>query len=75
MLAYTIEEDMKPARKILLPLIVLFAAYEAYIHFHPETTTFIDLLYDKLPIFMQKKILKTMLSTFIAIIRAKFLKS
>ena len=26
-LAYTIEDDMKPARKILLPVIILFAAY------------------------------------------------
>ena len=73
-LAYTIEDDMKPARKILLPTIIMFAAYEFYIHFHPEVTTAIDLVHNKLPIFMQKKILKTMLSIFVAIIRAKFLR-
>ena len=39
-----------------------------------EPEAFIDLLHNKLPIFIQKKILKTMLSTFVAIIRAKFLK-
>jgi hypothetical protein len=73
-LAYTIEDDMKPARKILLPVIILFAAYEFFIHFHPEVITVIDLLHNKIPIFIQKKILKSMLSTFVAIIRAKYLK-
>lgn len=65
---------MKPARKILLPLIALFAGYEFYIHFHPEVTTVLDLLHSKLPIFLQKVILKTMLSTLVSIIRTKYMR-
>lgn len=73
-LAYTIEDDMKPARKVLLPLIIMFAAYEFFIHFSPQIITIFDILHGKLPIFAQKALLKTMLSTFIAIVRSRFVK-
>jgi hypothetical protein len=65
---------MRPARKILLPLIFMFGAYEFYIHYNPGIITIIDLLNDKIPLFLQKTILKTMLSTLIAIVRAKYSK-
>ena len=56
----------------MLPLIIVFAGYESFMHFHPEVTTLIDLVHNKIPIFMQKTILKSFLSVFIAIIRTKF---
>jgi len=46
--------------------------YEAYIHINPSTITVIDLISNKIPIFIQKTILKTILSTLVAIIRTKY---
>ena len=46
-----------------------------FMHFHPEITTVFDLLHNKIPIFIQKAILKNLLSVFIAIIRTKFSRS
>lgn len=73
-LAFTADDDMKPSRKILIPLIIIFALYEALMHTHPEVMTIIDVFSNKIPIFMQKTILKTILSTVIAIIRTKYLR-
>ena len=44
-------------------------------HYHPEVTTVIDLIHNKVPIFIQKVILKNLLSVFVAIIRTKFSRS
>lgn len=74
-LSFTIDQEMRPARKYILPLIVLFAGYEFFMHFHPQVTTVLDLLHNKIPIFLQKAILKNLLSIFIAIIRTKFSRS
>lgn len=63
---------MKPARKYLLPLIFGFAGYEAFMHFHPEYPTAIDFINNKIPIFMQKTMWKTVLSILTAIIRTKY---
>ena len=74
-LSFTIDEDLRPARKYILPLIIIFGAYEMFIHFHPEITTVFDFMHNKIPIFLQKAILKNFLSVFIAIIRTKFSRS
>lgn len=71
-ISFTIDDDLRPARKYLLPLILLFGGYELFIHFHPEVVTIIDLLHNKLPIFLQKAIIKHLLSVLVAIIRTKF---
>lgn len=74
MLAYTIDDDLRGARKIILPLIFITGGYEYLVHTHPEYPTVIDLINSKIPIFIQKKILKTILTTLISIIRTKYLK-
>ena len=58
----------------MLPLIAIFALYEASMHFSPKTITVFDLLDDKIPLFVQKAMLKTFLSVIIAIIRTKHLR-
>ncbi len=63
---------MRPARKYLLPLIFIFAGYEAFMHWHSEYPTVLDLLNNKVPIFMQKTMWKTILSVLVAIVRTKF---
>jgi hypothetical protein len=71
-LAYTIEDDMRPARKFILLAIAAFAAYEAYLFHFPTTVTLIDVINDRVPIFLQNAVWKTTLSLLIAIIRTKF---
>ena len=71
-LAFTIDDDLRPSRKYIIFLTLLFGAYEMYIHFHPETMTIIDLLNDKVPIFIQKNIIKNILAILVAAVRTKF---
>ena len=34
-IAFTIDDKVRPSRKILLPLTLIFALYEFYIHWYP----------------------------------------
>ena len=73
-LAFTIDDDLRPARKFIIPLTFLFGAYEFYIHFYPQTPTFIDFMNNKVPIFQQKTMLKNILSVLVAAIRTKYMR-
>lgn len=73
-LAFTLESELKPSRKYLIPLILLFFGYEWYIYNNPNQTTIIDLINPHIPIFRQVSILKRTLAILVAIVRCLFLK-
>jgi hypothetical protein len=50
-LAFTLEEDTKNARNIMMLMAIGFLVYEYYIHENPSTMTIIDILNDKIPLF------------------------
>jgi hypothetical protein len=50
-LAFTLEEETKYARNIMMLLAVVFLVYEYFVHSHPTTMTVIDLFNDKIPLF------------------------
>ena len=74
-LAFTIDDDLKPSRKYILPLTFMFGFYELYIHYYPQNPTLIDYINDKVPIFVQKTILKNFIAVLVATIRTKFLRT
>ena len=57
-LAFTIDDDMKPARKYIILITTIFAAYEYFMHNYSENPTIFDFIYDKQPIFIQKNMIK-----------------
>jgi hypothetical protein len=71
-MAFTLDSDTSTPRTILLLMTVLFAVYELFIHEYPNTPTVIDFLYDKLPLFTQRKFLRRALIIWIAIVRCYF---
>ena len=73
-LAFTIDDDLKPSRLYIIPLTFIFGFYELYIHYNPQVPTAIDFMNNKVPIFVQKTILKNILAVLVAAIRTKFLR-
>lgn len=73
-LAFTLDDQTKHARKLMLAITILFLAYDYYIHEHPTQTTIIDLLNNTIPLFEQKDILKRALIIIMAIIHAYFVR-
>lgn len=73
-IAFTIDEQLRPARKILLPLTLATLVYELSTHWYPHTTTLIDLIDNKMPLFVQGKILRRTLALLIALIRSYYAK-
>ena len=56
----------------MLLLTVVFAVYELYMHEYPKSPTIIDLFYNKLPLFTQRKFMKRALILWIALINSYF---
>lgn len=71
-LAFTLDAQAKTPRSLMLALTVAFAAYELYMHEYPQSLTLIDLLYNKLPLFTQRKFMKRALVLWIALIRVHY---
>lgn len=73
-LAFTIDDDLKPSRKYILLLTFVFGFYEMYMHYNPQMPTPIDFINNKVPIFVQKNIMKNILAILVATVRTKFLR-
>lgn len=58
----------------MLAMTVLFFAYEFFMHEYPKSPTIIDLVYDKIPLFIQRKYIRRALIIWLALIRAYFSK-
>lgn len=58
----------------MLGLTILFLGYELYIHENPKVITVIDLLYNKLPLFTQRKFMKRALIIWLALIRSYYIQ-
>lgn len=58
----------------MLGLTILFLGYELYIHENPKVITLIDLLYNKLPLFTQRKFMKRALIIWLALIRSYYIQ-
>jgi hypothetical protein len=57
---------------LMLGLTVAFGLYEFYIHEYPTSITIIDLIYNKWPLFTQRKFMKRALILWIALIKRHF---
>lgn len=57
----------------MLGLTILFLGYELFIHENPKTMTVIDFLYNKLPLFTQRKFMKRTLIIWLALIRSYYM--
>ena len=71
-LSFTIDNEAKKSRRIMLAMTVLFLAYEFFMHEYPKLLTIIDLFYDKIPLFIQRKYIRRALIIWLALIRAYF---
>jgi hypothetical protein len=73
-IAFTIDDKLRPLRKLLLPLTILFFGYEYFIHENPKLPTVFDLINGKIPIFVQSTLIKRIFCILTAVIRARAMR-
>lgn len=73
-IAFTIDDKLRPSRKILLPITLAFGFYEFYIHWFPGTMTVFDIVDGKIPLFVQSILLKRVFCVLTAIIRTRSMR-
>jgi len=72
-LAFTLEDELKIARRIMLSLTVVFLIYELRVHYNPHESNIIDFINPSFPLFLQQTIYKRTLAILIAVIRTIYL--